>query len=787
MHPYDLTATPWQLRPVERFNYGLYPLDDQGWLEQRLPAHWQQHPALRRHTGRTVYRHRFDAPHETRRRYWLRAEGIFYWSRIYLNGYDLGQHEGYFIPQEHEVTTLLREQNTLIIEVDCPEERRKSGKRMLTGVFSHWDAMDPTLNPGGIWLPVVLEHSGPVRLSHVHLQTEQIAADRAVIAWQADLDALAALEVELRWTIAPANFAGEHHALRMTQRLRGGAERLRGRFTLPQPQLWWTHDLGQPNLYHVTLEIYCLGTLSDTRTVRFGVRTFELRNFIAYLNGVRLLIKGNNYPPTDARIACVTPEMVRRDLELARGCHLNLLRIHAHVAHPALYAAADEQGILLWQDFPMQWTYRRTVARHAPRQVAAMLRLLGNHPSVAVWCMHNEPIFITDTADERIITGLRVYFSVFVWSWNRDVLDRRLARLARWLDATHPVISNSGEYAVPFWHRGNDTHFYFGWYIIYGRLQGFDVVARRFPRNIRFVTEFGAQSFPNKESCLRFMPERLQAIDWKRLQQRHSFQPNVMRHWYNWQGNRSLDALIEQTQRYQSELNRYYIDRLRLRKYQPTGGIVPFMFVDSNPAVQWSVIDYWRVPKRSYWALRDAFSPQYAFTLIHAPQFRLGDQVRLPLYVVNDAHHGVRYSLRAVVTSPEGRRVTEYSHTGELAADCPAQQVGEIVFAAERRGYYELRITLHSDGQQLVNTYRMRVGRRPLPRNNVRRLVQALSAALAMLRLSSSAMRRGASGMPKNAASIITALAPACKQARARRASAMPPSATRGTATCARV
>ncbi|HEY0736954.1 MAG TPA: hypothetical protein VGD69_18695, partial [Herpetosiphonaceae bacterium] len=158
MNPIALTATPWHVRPVERFNQGFYQLSGASWIEQQLPAHWQQIQALRFYTGKVVYRHHFDAPPNAgRRRYWLRAEGIFYWSQIYLNGRDFGRHEGYFVPQEHEVTQALAERNTLIVEVDCPEERRKSGKRMLTGVFSHWDALDPMTNPGGIWLPVVLE------------------------------------------------------------------------------------------------------------------------------------------------------------------------------------------------------------------------------------------------------------------------------------------------------------------------------------------------------------------------------------------------------------------------------------------------------------------------------------------------------------------------------------------------------------------------------------------------------------------------------------------------------
>ena len=438
MNVITLTATPWQLRSVQRFNQGFYPLTDDGWSEQQLPGHWQQCSDLRYHTGKVIYRHRFAHPsngaQRSSRRFWLRANGIFYWSQIYLNGHDFGSHEGYFEPQEHEITEALDDTNTLIVEVDCPEERSKSGKRMLTGVFSHWDALDPATNPGGIWLPVVLEESGAVRLQDVQLRTTQANNEAATLNWQATLDSLAVTDVQLEWTFSPANFDGPSQTIVETRRLTSGAQQVTGTLTLHEPQLWWTHDLGQPNLYTVTLNVSCFGQLSDARSFRFGVRTFELRDFIPYLNGTRFLIKGNNYPPTDTRIATATHERVAHDLELARNCHMNLLRVHAHVGHPALYDVADELGILLWQDFPMQWTYRRTVALHARRQVVAMIRLLGNHPSVAVWCLHNEPIFITDTSDERIITGLRVYFSTFIWSWNRDVLDRRLATIARRLD-----------------------------------------------------------------------------------------------------------------------------------------------------------------------------------------------------------------------------------------------------------------------------------------------------------------------------------------------------------------
>jgi beta-mannosidase len=179
------------------------------------------------------------------------------------------------MPQEHEVTSMLQEQNTLIVEVACPEERNKHGKRMITGVFSHWDGLDPATNPGGVWLPITIEESGVVRVSHAGLRTEALGADGAVIHWSADIDSAAAIEVETTWSLAPATFSGPTFSYRERRVVQGGQESLVGAFTLPEPRLWWSHDLGRPDLYEATFEVRVLGAVSDTRSFRFGVRTFE--------------------------------------------------------------------------------------------------------------------------------------------------------------------------------------------------------------------------------------------------------------------------------------------------------------------------------------------------------------------------------------------------------------------------------------------------------------------------------------------------------------------------------
>lgn len=722
---------PWRLLPVDVFRHGFYPLDAAGWIEQELPAHWQQHPLLERYVGRMVYRKRFtlnerpaanDQANGHRRdglaaidqppspRYWLRLNGVFYWSRPYFNGVDLGRHEGYFAPQEHEVTPWLADENTLVVEVECPNERDKYRKRMITGVFSHWDCMDPHANPGGIWLPVEIVRTGPVRIKEVLVQTEHVSEAAAELRFRATLDSAAAADVTLRWTIAPKNFAGEVQVVEQRRALAQGVQEIVGTVPVRDPQLWWTHDMGHPNCYTLTLSVLHGSRASDEHRFTYGIRRFELRNWIPYLNGVRFFIKGSNYAPGDARIATVNRESCERDVRLARDCHMNMLRVHAHVDHPALYEAADEAGVLLWQDMPLQWYYAPSVLPEAGRQVRQMIRLLYNHPSVVVWCMHNEPMHIKDPADERPLTLLRIGFSVFFWNWNRDVMDNELKRIAQEEDCTRPSIRSSGEFSVPFMPKGTDTHFYGGWYIIFPRPHHWASWIRRFPKNIRFVSEFGAQSFPNIESSRRFMDPDIAKIDWETLARRHQFQANVMSHWLDWRNAPSLEELVRQTQDYQIAINRFHIDRLRFFKYRPTGGILPFMFNDPFPAVLWSIVDYWRIPKRSYAALRRAFSPQYAFTLFDQETYAPGHPIDLPIYVVNDAQRDVPIELSARLTAPDGEEIGRVERRLTLPPDCMAIEADRLRLHPPRTGTYRLALAIaDGNGLALENEYEVLV------------------------------------------------------------------------------
>ncbi|MBI2845465.1 MAG: glycoside hydrolase, partial [Chloroflexi bacterium] len=634
----------WLLLPVSESKPEYSPQDP--WLEVKVPGHWQEYPGLEFYSGKVVYRKEFSLRKKPGSRYWLILPGIFYWSHVRLNGEKLGAHEGYFTPQEYEVTDFLRDRNTLLVEVDCPSEDYPNHQRMLLGAFSVGELIDPKTNPGGIWLAPEIRETGPVYIQGAMLQTgqvfikealfqtESISLEKAEVKAGIYIEASFSMEAELRIAFIPSNFHGNRQIFSQKISLHPGSNEFQNPMEVTDPHLWWTHDLGSPDLYRVGVEVRQGVMVMDRWQGFFGIRTFEMREWIGYLNGKRIFLKGSNYPPADTRLARMDFPAYQRDLELAKAANLNILRVKAHVEHPAFYRAADEAGVLIWQDFPLQGGYSREVLPSALEQAAGMVRLLYNHSAVAIWCMHNQPT--ANRAQNQSQLWGRTFFSRF-YNWNRDVLASRLQKLVAGLDSSRFVVRSSGEQPFPFLRQGTDSQFYFGWDAKQGPLSRFQDLIQKHQRRILFVTGFGAQSFPNYEMAIRFLGPELSRVDEKDLEERHGLQRKNMARWIKTGKMKNLEELITATQEYQIKVHQYYIDRLRLRKYRPTGGIIIDCFLDPYPAIGFSVVDYWRVPKKSYWALQQSFHPQYVFILLDAEPYRVGQEVRLPIYIVNDS------------------------------------------------------------------------------------------------------------------------------------------------------
>jgi beta-mannosidase len=676
--------------------------DDSGWAEIDVPGHWRSTPAFDATDGPLLYRTRFEAPRpETGTRSWLVLDGVFYQSDVWLDGAYVGDTEGYFFPHAFEVTEGMgaRAEHVLAVEVACSPQHDKSAKRNITGVFQDWDCLDPDWNPGGIWRPVRLEQSGSVRISRFRVLCQEATPEQAVLTVTATLDATEATTAALRTTVGGSTEHVEDHPLA------AGENQVSWQVTVERPALWWPHALGDQPLHDVTLAVSTPRDEgpSDTRTVRTGLRQIRMKQWITTVNGERLFLKGSNQGPNRVELADATAEDLEADLVLAKQAGLDLVRLLAHVSRPELYDAADRLGMLLWQDFPLQWAHARGIRKQAARQAREAVDMLGHHPSIAMWCGHNDPISEGTDPRAAVEQPLRSAAAFLLHqelpSWNKTVLDSSVKRAFEKSDPTRPVIPHSGVLPHPG-SGGTDTHVYFGWY--HGDERDFPGMCAAFPRLARFVSEFGAQAVPTTADFMD--AARWPELDWEMLGRHHSLQkpifddrvpPAEFETFAQWQAA---------TQRYQADVIRFHVETLRRLKYRPTGGFYQFDFADGRPGVTWSVLDHQREPKLGYDALAAACAPVIVVADRPDPEYRPGAAIALDVHVVSDLRSVIA---GATVTARLGWRDGE--HRWRWRGDIPADacvRVGTIqAQAPEAPGPLTVELELSTDGVKAANSY----------------------------------------------------------------------------------
>ena len=625
-----MTITGWRLHPAEGdlhrrfFEHGF---DDAWWEDAPVPGHWR---AVADVDGPVLYRARFggERPAPGRRRFVV-FDGIFYYADVWLDSAYLGATEGYFSPHAFEIPPGGPDEHVLAVEVSCPPQRDRTEKRLITGVFSHWDCLDPGWNPGGLWRPVRVVETGPVRIAALRVVCTEATEERGRLRLDLTLDAGAGTESPLpvrlvaRLTGAGLAVDTDHETT-----LAAGVNHHTWVIDVDAPPRWWPRRLGDQTLCDLELGVEVGGEESDVRIVRTGFREVRLDNWTFHVNGERLYVMGSNQGPTRMALGDATEEEIGRDVELATTANLDMLRVHGHVARPELYRAADEAGLLLWQDFPLQWAYARGIRRQAAAQARQMVDLLGHHPSIAMWCAHNEPLAVDLEPGQPIRPGqvIRAGLGVVAPTWNKNVLDRSVRRAIQKADGTRPVDPHSGIPPGPS-GGGTDSHLYFGWY--HGRVADLGPALRRWPRLARFVSEFGAQAVPDDAAFME--PERWPDLDWDRLGRHHSLQHDLLDRHVPVAAGTSFDGWRRATQEYQADLVQLQVEDLRRVKYRPGGGFLHFMFADAHPAVTWSVLDHARTPKLAYEALRDACRPVLPVVDLRTGDVHVISELRRPL------------------------------------------------------------------------------------------------------------------------------------------------------------
>ncbi len=544
-----------------------------------------------------LYRRTFPTPEGVFHRARLRFDGVDYFASVWLNGHYLGDHEGHFAPFSFDVTGVLRRHgdNELLVAVsspwDAPNPRGSYPsdhviRGLVKGQYEHGEGViPPDVNPLGIWRPTWLLLDDGISIEHIRLET---GLDGRVRLRLRVANATSTIwHGQLSLVIAAENHNGPGVEALDRLRLPPGTHTVERDVYIPKPQWWWPWDHGVPNLYRLQATLEGEDETRAERELVFGVRTVRLerspQRFTYLINERPVFIRGSSYMPA-LYLSQATEQHLRRDIELARDANLNLLRVHVHVSPPELYDLCDRMGMLVWQDFELNWIQETTAdfenrARALQRE---MIDQLGHHPSVITWACHNEPTM------------------VFTRRHNLEKRpDPALYADACAQDSTRPVFMCSGQMEDD-WRRAGDVHSYYG--AIWSRRYT-DIYRHTF----RLNTEFGFEAPAALETLRTYPPV--------------------------WEALQHLEQQLDDLWAYQAALIQFQVEHLRRLRSTTSGGYIHFWLADLAPQVGCGVLDVHRVPKAGYAALQQASQPLL-------PMLEHDGRKPRALWILNDTPEG---------------------------------------------------------------------------------------------------------------------------------------------------
>lgn len=692
----------WEFAPANFASLGAYETDngEVDWQPITVPNNWylEGHDIHGKAWYRRTFKQRLGSARDIAV---LRFKGVDYLANVWVNGDHVAYHEGYFQPFEIDITEQLqnRRRHTLAVLVDSPLEVPGPSwslrKRLIKGVLSHhdtrpgnaWSARGQERNTGGIWNSVSLETATGIYLPEFKVSPRLTFDAKGLVDAHIDIEASgkywrgvdkADLSLEL------TSSAGTRQTLQLGKLTRRKSS-IQARIKIEEPRLWWPRGRGNQTLYSATLIARDRrGADLHRRTVQFGLRDVRMsQEGIWRINNKRLFLKGTNYIATQWKSEMSAADY-RRDIELMAGANINVVRVHAHLEAARFYTEADRAGMLVWQDFPLQWGYEDSpvFAAEASRQVGEMIHSFYNHPSIITWSLHNEPPWDA--------TWMKWKYTDWDPDQNKQ-LDTELEKIARKLDTTryiHPV-SKTGE------------HPWFGWY---------SATPMKYtePTKEIMITEFGAQALPRLSSLQKIFPnEHLWPTTKKSwaLWDYHNFQHRETFETAKVEKPENLQAFITNTQNYQSKVIRIAANAYRLQRYKPLGAIFQFMFVEDWPSVNWAVVDYYRDTKPGYDTLKHAYADvsgliEYSIDK-HPPGL-----INVPVYAVNDLWHETQARIQIELRDQTDSLFNTFKVI-RLPAD--AKQHVETVSKELAVGRYTLRVVTHANNQETENVYHFTV------------------------------------------------------------------------------
>lgn len=414
---------------------------------------------------------------------------------------------------------------------------------------------------------------------------------------------------------------------------------LHASIAIDNPKLWWPNGLGEQNLYNWQCDLIVGGLVIDSRSGRVGLREVRILeepftedagpgiSFWIEVNGRRVFCNGGNWIPTEIWPAQSTEDQYRFHLQKTAEANFNMLRVWGGGIYEReiFYDLCDEYGIMVWQDFMFASAgYPADMLRaEITLEAEYQIKRLRSHPCIVLWCGCNEDVYSWNLPDEK--TENNASSDTGVYSSESGSLKVNRLRddpmiytmILRGLVSKHglgvPYTESSPqsyEDAGNMPESGN-CHISSWKFALFETNKNYDQWRRHFEKTCSFDSEFCIQGPSAVATMKAFLPSGHQwppdDIWTFHIQRGHVNLPH-------WEQTLMVAGAtfgeIDSLQKYVKHGQATHAEQMRAefesaRRDRPNnGGTMMWMLNDCWPTANWSIIDYYRRPKPSYYAAK---------------------------------------------------------------------------------------------------------------------------------------------------------------------------------------
>lgn len=321
---------------------------------------------------------------------WIRFGSVNYHATVWVNGQQLGIHEGGHLPFAFDISKVTKtgEKNTIVVRVEneLKPSRVPTGD-VPNGFLSNYPKSNFDFFPYAginrkVWL-YTLPKKG--KISDITVKTNFEKTTGKVTVAIEKVGAVKSGEVIL---------TGDKNSITKSFKFSKGKATVE--IDVPQVNLW---SIENPFLYDLKVVIKDNDTPLDQYQLPIGIRTVAVNEKTILLNGEPVFLKGfgkhEDFPIFGRGVA--NPVIVK-DYALLKWIGANSYRTSHYPYDEEYYRMADREGILIIDEIPAVGLFfhgdKNDVAerqRMCKQYLEELYYRDKNHPSVIMWCVANEP------------------------------------------------------------------------------------------------------------------------------------------------------------------------------------------------------------------------------------------------------------------------------------------------------------------------------------------------------------------------------------------------------------